>query len=259
MPLMWKRKWTAPSTWRRSKFGYGGSGRKTYKAKRTVGLQRRRLPAGARPGAVTGPSISSTLSTIVKASKGMENWLLNIAIGPILNTGAGTFGLSYTIPQGVTSQARLGNSICCKYLDVNYTIAPYVTTLSANDAPNSFNAVRVLICIDKATNGTAPGLNGYLVNTADYINSAWSPDYIPDTLKPIYDTVHTFDQGHRITSVRKRLPLNGHEITYTGGAGSIGQAAGGHIFMLCIALYNDTVTLKNSLGFQGTAVLYYDP
>lgn len=232
-----------------------------YRARRSFG---RRIGAGtgASPAvsrlSAAGThtySVTTTQAIIPRAVASGSKFYSTTYGAAISASGSGTTGITTQIAAGLGEADRLGNEITLQYLDVIYTIAN--TNTNVGSQLNAWNTVRFMLCLDRATNGAAPGLSGYKSNVSEPVRAPWDSAFVPGALVPLMDVLHDYDATHRVITVRKRINLKGVKTTYNSTSGGTANSVANHLFFLFLADYDNNTTLFNALGCRMSVTLAF--
>lgn len=262
MPLYFKRKAASSSYGRFRRMGLSKA-RPYYRARRTFG---RRIGAAASNASRVsrlsnaghdGLTLTSTQAIIPRPLSSGSKFVTDVYGAAIASNGTGTTGITTQIAAGTGEEDRLGNEITLNYIDIVYTIANNNTAVGSQ--LNAWNTTRFMLVLDRATNGTVPGLAGYKADTsgAEAVRSPWDQAYVPGALVPLVDLIHDYDSEHRIVTVRKRVNLRGIKTTYNSSSAGSAYAVSNHLFFLFISDYSNNSTLYNQLGCRLVTTLCF--
>jgi len=141
-------------------------------------------------------------------------------------TGQAQYLLS-GIAQGVTQSTRVGDSIKCTNMRIEYT-------LLANSVAG-FNGTRIIILRDLMNTGSTPAFADVLQDTSSsaLINVSPYLSTIADRFEVLYDQVHTQSYTANDAYVHKRIGLGiGDHILYKGTGATSADCWQGNVFLL---------------------------
>jgi hypothetical protein len=141
-------------------------------------------------------------------------------------TGQGQYLLS-GIAQGVTQSTRIGDSIKCTNMRIDYT-------LLANSVAG-FNGTRIIILRDLMNTGSTPAFADVLQDTSSsaLINVSPYLSTIADRFEVLYDVVHAQSYVSADAFVHKRIGLGiSDHVLYQGTGATVASCWQGNIFLL---------------------------
>lgn len=233
--------------------------RSYYRARRTtlgrrIGATQYSIVPRGLSASQSGYDVSSAASVVPRQPLGAKYLSVSFA-APISASGSGTTGITTGISSGTLEDQRIGSEITLHHIDVCYNIEP--NTNSTNTS-TFFNGVRFMLCLDRVTDGTAPGLDGFKQNGSDTLRSPWDTAYVPTMLVPLMDTLHCFDSSRRNVFVRKRIYLKGIKTTWNSPSGLVSSSVSNHLFFLFRSQYDSTTgSFINQMQGQVNFTLCY--